>query len=89
MFIVYILSYLYNNYYYPVLIIVKCLNVIIFNIHTPKKREKLIFFLSIIAVLKKYNLRRHYMTNHLSKYEKYICDATENVVIDFKRNFQS
>jgi hypothetical protein len=41
------------------------------------------------AVLKEYNLKRHYMTNHLSKYEKYIGDARESVVIDLKRKLQS
>jgi len=33
-----------------------------------KKKNSMFSFLSIIAVLKENNLRRHYMTNHSSKY---------------------
>ncbi|KAL4154133.1 hypothetical protein QTP88_001966 [Uroleucon formosanum] len=60
----------------------------LFIINKQKKPQCLVC-LSVIAVLKEYNLKRHYMTNHLSKYEKYIGDVRESVVIDLKRKLQS
>src|SRR5580765_4591990 len=60
----------------------------LFIINKQKKPQCLVC-LSVIAVLKEYNLKRHYMTNHLSEYEKYIGDARESVVIDLKRKLQS
>ena len=36
-----------------------------------KKKLQCLVCLSVIVVLKEYNLKKHYMTKHLSKYEKY------------------
>lgn len=56
---------------------------------TNKKKSQCLVSLSAIALLKEYNLNRHYMTNHTSKYETYIGIARESVVIDLKRKLQS
>lgn len=45
--------------------------------------------MSVIADLKEYNLRRHYITNNFSKFKTYIGDARESVVIDLNRKLQS
>ncbi|KAE9522238.1 hypothetical protein AGLY_017364 [Aphis glycines] len=63
-------------------------NEYLFIINKQKKPQCLVC-LNIIAVLKEYNLKRHYMTNHSSKYDKYTGVARENVVIDLKRKLQT
>ncbi|CAI6369038.1 unnamed protein product [Macrosiphum euphorbiae] len=60
----------------------------LFTINKQKKPQCLVCLI-VIAVLKEYYLKIHCMTNHLSKYEKYIGDARESVVIDLKRKLQS
>ncbi|KAL4125892.1 hypothetical protein QTP88_010129 [Uroleucon formosanum] len=45
--------------------------------------------LTLVDILKEYNLKRHYMTNYSSKYDKYTGVARENVVIDLKRKLQT
>lgn len=62
-------------------------NKYLFIINKQKKKTQYLICLSVIAILKEYNLKIHYMTNLLSKYEKYIC-GQESVVTDHKRKVQ-
>lgn len=53
----------------------------IYLLLTNKKIPQCLVCLSVIVVLKEYNFKKHYMTNHLFKYEKYpkyICPTIVN-----------
>lgn len=42
--------------------------------------------LQVVAVMKEYNLKRHYMTNHLQKYGKDSSESRKTVVVQLKNN---
>lgn len=55
-----------------------------FILNKDHKPQCLVCF-QVLAVLKEYNLKRHYMTNHKQKYEKHSCESRKIVCDQLKK----
>jgi len=52
------------------------------------ERAQCLVCLQIVAVYKEYNIKRHYTSNHVEKFQKYEGDARKLVIQDLKKNLQ-